>query len=289
MRLRTLIYSSILSLALPVALHAQLKCPPIAGGYNDGKIDVTLGAGQTLLYGDINTKSNTGYGIFLKGEYQVYKAVYAGIEGQFGKLNATGVKDLTSYNWDPREAKNGYFAALLTASFYPYRLLVEERELARKGFIERNILNGLHFGVGAGLVFNNYKFASNDIRNTTEFTDTDGNINRIPEGDNNGPHELKYGEISPEGVPVEGSAFKQFKKTTKSTLFPVLNIGLAVPINKNSSYNGRYLSAVIRTQFNFAMDENLDGYDPVGPDGNRRSEAKNDMYNFTALGIKYTF
>lgn len=288
MKLSTLIYSSILSLALPITLQAQLKCPPLTGS-SDGKIDITFGAGPTLLYGDINHKSNMGYGVYLKGDYNVYKALYVGLEGQFGKLKAKGVKDLTATDWDPRDANNGYFAGLLNVTLYPYRLLVSDRELARKGFFERNILNGFHIGVGAGFVFNNYKFDSNDRRSATEFIDNEGNYNRIPEGDNNGPHELAYGQLNPDGTPDADSAYKLFKRSTKSTLFPVLHVGLSVPLNKNSSYDGRFFSAVIRSEFNFATNDDLDGYDPLGPDGIRRAEAKNDMYNFSSLGIKYTF
>lgn len=289
MTLRTLIYSSILSLALPATLSAQLRCPPIAGGFNEGKIDVTIGAGQTMLYGDINTKSNWGYGLFLRGDYLFYKGFYAGVEAQVGTLNATGVKDLNSYNWDPREAHNNYFVTMLTATFYPYRFLVDEKDLARKGFLERHILNGFHVGVGAGLVFNHYTFVNHE-RNATDFWDNEGNHNRVSDWDINGPHDLVYDlGIDESGNEVPVVVGKAYKKKTRSTLFPVIQMGLSIPINKNRSRDGRYLSGVLRTQFNFAVDENLDGYDPLGFDGTRRSNARYDMYNFTALGLKYTF
>jgi len=295
MTLRTLICSSIVGLALPFTLKAQLYCPPIAGNSNGGKIDVTLGGGPTLLYGDINHTKNMGYGVFLKGDYRIYKGFYAGLEAQVGKLKATGEKNPYSAEWDPREANNSYFAFILNATVYPYRFFVEERELERKGFFERNILNGFYVGLGVGSIFNNYKF-NDKTRGQVDFydsTDPDNPIlvRQLHNGDINGPRDIRRRTL-PNDEPEE---YIVYRRTAKDVLLPILNVGLSVPLNKRTSFDGRYLSAVVQSQFNFARGENLDGYDPrlPGPTeldlGPRREGAKNDMYNFTSVGLKYTF
>ncbi len=101
----------------------------------------------------------------------------------------------------------------------------------------------------------------------------------------NGPYELveRYDEA---GNLV---AEKQFKNKTRDFLFPVVSAGLAVPLNKYSSYyRAGYYSLVVNTQFTFSRGEDVDGYDPVAADGTTASKY-NDMYNFTSLGVRYTF
>ena len=296
MKLRALIFSSIIGLAIPFSGMAQLKCPPITGGSSGSKMDVTLLAGPTLLYGDINYTKNMGYGIALKGDYHVYKGFYAGLELQTGKLKAVGEKDLHSKNWDPREAHNNYFAVMVNATVYPYRFFTDERDLSRSGFLERNILNGFYVGLGIGTIANNYRFDA-EKRSQLVFTDPanpDVIVRELQLGDINGPFDV--GRIRHDDGHTENVIM--YRTTASDLLLPIVNVGFAVPLSSQRNYSGGTWSMVIQSQFNFSTGENLDGYDPrlpaaenatdyqVGP---RRDGAKNDMYNFTSVGLKYTF
>ncbi|WP_093363843.1 hypothetical protein [Sphingobacterium wenxiniae] len=279
-------------MTIPVFSYGQLKCPPIdQSGQGLQKFDVTAGVGPTLLYGDINHRSNIGYGAFLKADYKLYKGIYVGLEGQVGKLKAKGNQSIDARDWDPRYVDNSYYAGLVNATVYPYRFFINERELLRKGFFERNILYGFHVGIGAGLIFNTYK----DVNRQFEgYEDADGNIINIHEGLIYGSHDLVY-PVDAAGNPIaDASPSPRWHKNVRNTLLPSVFAGLSIPLNKYTTHTGRYFSAVVTTQFNFSNADDLDGYDPViindaNPQGRRATGAKNDMYNFTAVGLRYTF
>lgn len=261
-------------LCLPWMSSAQdLRCPPIdATGNGTQKIDITLGAGPTLLYGDINHRSNVGYGLVLKGDYKIYKGFYAGLEIQGGQLRATGQRNYPEQqDWDPRYVRNRYWAGSVNATVYPYRFFVNERDLFKKSKLEQFVLNGLYVGVGLGGVLNNYSEIERELT--------------YGQGLVNGEYETE-----PDGTPrldIEGEIL--YLDKTKSALLPIVNVGLAVPLNKYYSHGPGYFSVVINSQFNFANNENLDGYDPRGGTGERPAGASNDMYNFTYVGIRYSF
>ena len=275
-------------ISIPFLLNAQtLKCPPVDRyGNANQKFDLTVGAGPTFLYGDINHETNVGYAGALKLDYKLYKGLYIGLEGQLGRLTARGNDNVLDPDWDPRFVENQFYVTgLLNATVYPYRFLVNERDLFRATGIEKYVLNGFYVGIGAGAIFNNY--AKIQRGTTFRYRASDGTeiVQEIPEGIVNGPYELveRYDEA---GNLV---ATKQFKSKSKDILFPVLNAGLAVPLNKYSSYyRSGYYSLVVNTQFTFSQGEDIDGYDPLTSDGASASKY-NDMYNFTSLGIRYTF
>lgn len=289
MKSQLLVYTSLFLLLLSPMAKAQLKCPPISGG-GEGldRFDVTAGLGLTMLYGDINATSNMGFGLFLKGDYKLYKGLYVGLEGQFGKLKASGMKRFIPAridDFEPREVENNYKMVALNVTVYPYRFFVTERDLIRKGFFERNILNGLNFGIGAGGLFSSY--GKRTITNT--YLDHNGMPSSFDEGWINGPHKL-VPALDAAGNPIPGApAVKEYRKTSRSKILPVVNIGLSIPVNKYTTGSGRYYSVVINSQFNFSADDELDSYDPLTPAGVRPNGAKNDMYNFTNVGVKYTF
>ncbi|MFZ4261236.1 hypothetical protein ACFRAE_04290 [Sphingobacterium sp. HJSM2_6] len=255
---------------LPFLVEAQmLRCPPVdAMGNTAQKIDITAGAGVTLLYGDIRHDNNLGWGTVLKADYRVYKGLYAGLEGQIGQLRAVGENNPLEAGWDPRGVINRpYIAGMVNLTVYPYRFFINERMLFRESGFEKFVLNGLYVGVGFGGIFNNY---SDVVRgNTFTYTNNQGNsvTRTFPEGAMNGP--------------VDGG---------NDWLLPVANVGISIPLNKYSSYyrNG-YFSFVANSQFNFSRGEDLDGYNPIDIDTGEPTSKYNDMYNFTYLGLKYTF
>lgn len=280
-------------LCLPLISQAQdLRCPPVdATGHGTQKIDVTLGAGPTLLYGDINHRSNMGFGIALKGDYKIYKGFYAGLEIQGGQLRAKGQNsDPTSVEWDPRRVQNRYWAGSINATFYPYRFFVNERDLFKKSRFEQLILNGLYVGVGFGGVLNNYSEIERETRyqfDNPNYDPTDPASEQYhyydlnPPELINGEHEMRQNGVDADGNPIMEP---QYLTKTRSMLLPVVNVGLAVPLNKYYSHGPGYFSVVMNTQFNFANKDNLDGYIPDVIGNNN-----NDMYNFTYLGIRYSF
>lgn len=286
MKSQLLVYTSLFLLLLSPMAKAQLKCPPISGG-GEGldRFDVTAGLGLTMLYGDINATSNMGFGLFLKGDYKLYKGLYVGLEGQFGKLKASGMKRFIPAridDFEPREVENNYKMVALNVTVYPYRFFVTERDLIRKGFFERNILNGFNIGIGAGALFNSYGKVNRD---NTYTTGTPPITSSLDPGGFNGP--FRWDNVLDASGNVIGRQATNLK--TKSKILPIVNLGLSIPVNKYTTGSGRYYSVVINSQFNFSSDEDLDGYDPLTPTGDRPAGAKNDMYNFTNVGVKYTF
>jgi len=276
---------------LPMVGFSQLFCPPIDGKRNQGKnIDITLGAGATLLFGDINFKRNAGYGAVLKGDYHIIKGFYAGIEVQSGMLMSRGEHNTFVTDWDPRLVENQYLAGSLNFTVYPYRIFTEEKFLFRKTPFLRNVLYGFYIGVGFGAIRNNY----NEIQRQTSYPfRNDPTPLVIPEGIVNGPH-IKVPVMDADGLPVTDEFgnivnTKLYKQNTYDKLIPILNAGLSIPLNKYTTRSEGFYSLVINTQFNFSKGEDLDGYNPLNENGSRSLNARNDMYNFSYLGLKYTF
>lgn len=265
MNLRLLFSCCISSILLPICAQAQLHCPPVGKIDYDRKINVTLGVGPTLLYGDIVNDRNLGVAGVLKGDYKLYKGIFAGVEAQLGILNSYG-RNYDNNNIpidyeqrDPRFVKNYYYSGSLNISIFPGLFFVDEKMEFRKPSVGTLIGRGLYVGLGFGAVVNNYDKLYRD------------------ENSNASQAEFEYDDA--------GNIVK-YKTPTRDILWPIGNVGLSMPLNKYSSYDGRYLSLVINTQFNFAKDDQLDAYRPFIGEGQR---SKGDVYNFTYLGLKYTF
>lgn len=283
MKLTILRGVSLLFLLSAFHAQAQLRCPPITqSGQGSQRFDVSAGVGVTLLYGDINANKNQGMAGFIKGDYNIYKGFYAGLEAQFGKLKAKGFSNQNiPSKWDPREVDNSFTTIGLNVTAYPYRFFVNERDLTRKGFFERNILNGFNIGLGMGMLFNNYKYVNRE----TTYSDENGLGFNVGENIMNGPHQL----IVTQDELGNEIREKRFSNKEKSTILPKLNIGFSIPLNKYTTYQNYYYSLVINSQFNFSNNDLLDGYEPLNSQGQRPDGAKNDMYNFTNIGVKVTF
>ncbi|MFD2547025.1 hypothetical protein ACFSR5_05115 [Sphingobacterium suaedae] len=244
---------------------AQLKCPPLGKINNDGRFNITAGIGPTLLYRDINYGRNVGFAGVLKGDYKIYKGLFAGIEGQFGMLNSYGKNyDVEESNLsataerDARYVKNYYLAGTLNVTVYPGLFFVDEARDFRVPSIPTLIARGLYAGIGFGGIINQY--------------------DKLYRG---------YGVDSPSGrgeaeevTDEAGNTTRKYKTPTRDLLWPVFNVGLSMPINKYSTVGKGYWSAVLNSQFNFAAGDQLDAY-TVG--------SKGDVYNLTYLGLKYTF
>ncbi|GHE41727.1 hypothetical protein [Sphingobacterium griseoflavum] len=265
MRIRLLLSLGISSVLIPLGLHAQLNCPPVGKINFNRKINVTLGVGPTLLYGDIVRGKNVGIAGVLKGDYKLYKGLYAGVEAQLGILNAYGrnydqVDIPVDYEQrDPRFVKNYYYSGSLNLTIFPGLFFVDERQEFRKPALGTLVGRGLYVGFGVGGVVNNYDKLYRNINSNASQAEFEYDAN---------------GDIV------------KYKTPTRDILWPIGNLGLFMPLNKYSSYDGRYLSLVVNTQFNFAKDDQLDAYRPFLGEGRR---SKGDVYNFTYVGLSYTF
>lgn len=260
----TICYSCLFACMLFSVAHAQLKCPPTGKMANNGRINITLGAGPTLLFSDINKGRNIGVAGVLKGEYQVYKGIFAGLEGQIGILNSYG-KNYDNENFeidydtrDPRFVKNYYLSGNINLTIYPGLFFVDESRDFRKPTLATLIGRGLYAGIAFGGIINQYDKLYRDFDNPY----TDGEFERGEDG------ELRY------------------RTPTQDYMWPIVNLGLAMPLNKYSSYGRGYWSMVLNIQQAFSTGDQLDAYRTARTTSGSYST---DSYNFTYLGLKYTF
>ncbi|MBL1408580.1 hypothetical protein [Sphingobacterium faecale] len=252
-----------ISLVLGVfVVWAQEGCPTPFGVQNELKrYHVAAGVGLTHLYGDIEKAGTIGKAVFVKGDYQIKRGLYVGVEGQFGVLEAMEDNILSTSN---RYVKNNYMGGGLMLTFHPFEFF---SSAAKSGQSTLDIL-GKSFYVGVGVlgIMNNYDSVFR--KNPTQ--------PQVPPG-NYGPIETDDGTRNP-----------VFKKKINSVTLPTVNIGFAVPVNRRYSKSGNYWSILVNGQFNFANNDLLDGYMPR--DANLvRIGTKNDMYTMYSLGARYSF
>src|SRR5690606_13063083 len=237
---------------------AQLYCPPTFGKRTEGKYHVALGAGPTLLYGDLGNPTTTGFAFYVAGDYTLTRGIDVGLEGQLGSLKAN------EYVGD-RYVINNYQGLGLMVKVFPFKLITE------KQYRPTSFLNNMKesFYIGAGIlgIVNNY---------------TDIYRNTVTAGPNTtwGPTEKE----------LDGNDNTVFKDRSNSITLPTLNVGFAVPVNQLTSSSGRFWSVMLNGQFNFSNNDLLDGYMPYQSQGGKsyRVGLKNDFYSFYTLGIRYS-
>lgn len=247
-----------------VTVKAQEGCPPPFGRQNDVKrYHVAAGVGLTNLYGDIDKAGTFGKSLFVKGDYQIKRGLYAGIEGQFGSLEA--VSNLV----DLREVENNYLAGGIMVTFHPFEFF--SKRAASRQSVGYLLMDGFYLGVGVLGIVNNYVSIYRD-----ENYGNEGYLGPVPPG-NYGAIE----EYDENDVPI-------FKKKVNSITMPTATVGFAIPINRRYSRSGNYWSALINGQLNFANNDLLDGYMPYDAQFNRIGTRK-DMYTMYSLGARYSF
>lgn len=255
---------SLVSILVFFSANAQQGCPTPFGVQNELKrYHVAAGVGLTNLYGDIEDPNTLGRTFFVKGDYQIKRGLYAGIEAQYGSLKAV------SSFLDPREVTNNYLAGGINITFHPFEFFVARNASSQS--LTHVIMDSFYVGVGILGILNNYKDVYRDENyGTPEY------LGPVPPG--------HYGPIESyddQGIPI-------FKKKINSYTKPTVNVGLAVPINRRYSKSGSYWSALVNAQLNFANNDLLDGYMPYDADFNRIG-TKNDMFSMYSLGARYSF
>lgn len=240
---------------------AQLYCPPTFGKRTEGKYHVALGAGPTLLYGDLGNPNTTGFAFYVAGDYTLTRGIDVGLEGQLGSLKANeDVGDL-------RFVVNNYQGLGLMVKVFPFKLF-NEKQYRPTSFLN-NMKESFYIGAGILGIVNNYTDIHRDVNDYTT-----------------------YGPISHYVIDEDTEGrYPEFKNGINSITLPTLNVGFAVPVNQLYSRSGRFWSVMLNGQFNFANNDLLDGYMPYTSSGNRleRIGLKNDFYSFYTLGVRYSF
>ena len=87
-----------------------------------------------------------------------------------------------------------------------------------------------------------------------------------------------------------------YRDANGTWMFPTINAGVAVPINKLDYKKNKFFSIVANAQFNQGSNENLDGFHAKqefqqtdGSVGYRLFKGQKDNYNFYYLGLRYSF
>lgn len=214
------------------------------------KFHMTLGAGFTRLYGDIDNPGKAGWGTYGRLDYTIIRGLNIGGEGQIGSLEA----DSTLV--DPRSVKGNYANLGISMSVYPFDMAFGTGR--RMQSFGEQVARGFYLGVGAGFIYNFHRARNyRDPNNPSTFGPLDSN-----------------GEL---------------RQRTGSLLLPVLNTGFSIPFTKDTFRRNKGLwSLVINGQFNFADNDDMDGYVPLKGDGTRLGTS-NDYYSFYSLGIRYSF
>src|SRR5690606_12922456 len=205
---------------------AQLYCPPTFGKRTEGKYHVALGAGPTLLYGDLGNPNTTGFAFYVAGDYTLTRGIDVGLEAQLGSLKANGART------DPRYVVNNYQAGGIMVKVFPFRLLTEKR------FRPTSFGNTMKesFYVGAGILGIVNNFNPNNIHRNANVKSTEYDT----------PNET-WGPIkrNDDDTPYVFNDEQQFKDRINSITLPTLNVGFAVPVNQLYSRSGRFWSVML--------------------------------------------
>jgi len=240
--------------------YAQPNCPsPFSGKKSKSTVSnryqIGLGLGFTNLKGDRKNANSWGTAGYLNLDYQLIEGLYIGARSQYGSFSMAPI------NGDPRQLDSRYFGLGGGVMLYPLVLM--------------NMGDSRSADYSPGIRFLRSLYLGADILQVSNKFNT---IYRAPAlgGNSYGPID----HFDSNGMPV-------FKEKVKSTMLPSLNIGLAPILNKNSS-SAHTFRLVFNAQFNFANNDELDGYTPIDSN-NEKISLGNDFYSFYSIGLRYSF
>lgn len=249
------LFIAFLLTTLSLTSVAQSYCPPLYGKLgNVSRYHITAGYGLTKLYGDIQENVGTGSAAYLQFDYLLKKGLLIGIEGRFGSL----ITDSERYG-ENRHSRNEFKSFGFVFTFHPVAFFNGESYTVPS--LMGTMAEALFVDFGWHRLSNHYQ----DIYRNPAAPDSYGPIDSYDEN----------------GDPI-------FSTKSKSTVFPSLSFGFAIPLNKGYNIKGRYISIVPKMQLNFGVDDKIDGYTPYGWNG-RPNDSKGDMYNYYSLGVRYSF
>lgn len=249
---------SLLSLSLIIVgiAKSQPGCPSPFGANARSypSYQVGIGGGFTKLKGDSKNTNNHSMSTYLNVDYQVVKGLFFGLRVQLGSFKMAGM------NNDARALDSRYRAFGAGVLIQPIEMINNNKDKKRRYSFKRDLFESMYVGTDILNISNRFK-----------------TIHRNPDNPSTwGP--VDYYDVN--GVPV-------FKEKVNAWLLPSLNIGIAPALNRKSM-GQNIIRLVVNAQFNFANNDDLDGYTPYNNAGNRINE-NNDRYNFYSLGLSYSF
>ncbi|MCI0919828.1 hypothetical protein [Sphingobacterium rhinopitheci] len=223
------------------------------------RFQIGIGGGLTALKGDRKSANAMGTAGYFNFDYQFVRGLYAGLRMQLGSLKMSPV------NYDYRESDARYFGYGAGVLIHPIELINGADNRRRATSMARNLVKDFYIAVDVLNVSSRFNSVYRDLSDYNSYGPIEGN--------------------DADGVPI-------FKNRVTSLMLPSLNIGLAPVLNSrtqtNSSGKKNVIRLVLNAQFNFANNDELDGYTPYDQNMNRISE-ENDRYNFYSLGLRYSF
>lgn len=244
-----------------IIAKSQPNCPDPFGRTNSiNRFHIGAGVGLTQLKGDREMSNAFGIGGYLNADYQIINGLFAGLRSQFGTLK------MAKTNNDSRFIESRYVGFGAGFLIHPFMMIYGQDDHRRGGVsIGKDLLTSFYLGADILNVTNNIKsiYRGNPVANNA------------------------YGPVDH----YDGSGNPVFKDKVNALILPALNIGIAPILNKNKSQSRNkknYMSLVLNAQFNFANNDDLDGYTPYDQNRNRIDE-KNDFYSFYSLGLRYSF
>lgn len=211
------------------------------------RYSVTGGLGPALLYGDLN-KQQIGGSLYLKGNYFLTHGVSIGLELQEGLLRG---KDSSGTDGIARKTVNLYHGAILGVRFQPIKFLQNDhlRRIEYRESFGKRTLNSVYVGAGMGVL-----------------------------------HSLQWdkerayaaGEVLPEHA-GRNYGFSYIVST---------DIGFEIPLHslKPDLLDSYVWNLVVNGQFNFSLDDELDGYSGIYPENTSR-----DSYALLSVGVNLRF
>lgn len=258
--MKSLIIIALCLVLVPVA-KGQQGCPSPFGKTDESlkRFQIGAGLGLTTFKGERKSANAMGTAGYFNFDYQFAKGLSVGIRTQYGSFK------ISPNNFDSREMDSRYFGYGAGILIHPFEVINGKADRRNGTSIGRNIAEDFYFGVDILNVSNRFNYIYRNL--------ADQNT---------------YGPI--EGYDANGEPI--FKNKVNSLMLPSFNIGLAPTLNRSkkghTSANKNVLRLVLNAQFNFAIDDELDGYTPYGENMNKINE-KNDVYNFYSLGLRYSF
>lgn len=230
------------------------------------RYSVTGGMGVNQLYGDLD-KRQIGGGVYLRGNYFLTHGVSIGLELQEGLLRGEDETPAMTTPADTiiRNADNLYHAAILGVRFQPIKFLQDDhqRRIEYRESVIKRTLNSVYVGAGIG-VLHSLQWDKQRVRDGVTSTDP-----------------ITGDEVIVNGIlPVHEGRNHGFSYIVST------DVGFEIPLHslKPNLLDSYVWNLVVNGQFNFALDDELDGYS-----GDYAGNKHRDTYAMLTLGLNLRF
>lgn len=225
------------------------------------RYSVSAGLGANQLYGDLD-KRQIGGGVYLRGNYFLNHGVSIGLEFQEGLLRG---KDSFATDGETRKAVNLYHAAILGFRFQPIKFLQDDhlRRIEYRESAMRRTLNSVYIGTGIG-VLHSLQWDKRRVEGGVPSTDP----------------------ITGEPITVINILPAHRGRNHGFSYFISTDVGFEIPLHslKPDLLDSYVWNLVVNGQFNFALDDELDGYS-----GDYAGNEHQDSFAMLSLGVNLRF